>query len=116
MNAVSLKKLEFDKVVNYAAQFCLSAMGCDRLLEAMPEVGREALVAELERVLELRNLLQEGTALPFSWLPDTRPLLKKLEILESYLEPAELRSISKGRHASGPPFCGERAWNFVSDS
>ena len=93
MNAVSLKKLEFDKVVNYAAQFCLSAMGCDRLLEAMPEVGREALVAELERVLELRNLLQEGTALPFSWLPDTRPLLKKLEILESYLEPAELQDI-----------------------
>jgi DNA mismatch repair protein MutS2 len=93
MNPVSLKKLEFDKVANYAAQFCLSAMGRDRLLEAVPEVGREALVAELERVLELRNLLQEGTALPFSWLPDTRPLLKKLEILESYLEPEELQDI-----------------------
>ncbi len=93
MNAVSLKKLEFDKVANYAAQFCLSAMGRDRLLEAVPEVGRQALVTELERVLELRNLLQEGTALPFSWLPDTRPLLKKLEILESYLEPAELQDI-----------------------
>ena len=39
MNAVSLKKLEFDKVANYAAQFCLSAMGRDRLLEAVPEVG-----------------------------------------------------------------------------
>ncbi len=93
MNAVSLKKLEFDKVANYATQFCLSAMGRDRLLEAVPEVGREALVAELERVLELRNLLQEGSALPFSWLPDTRPLLKKLEILESYLEPEELQDI-----------------------
>ena len=93
MNPVSLKKLEFDKVANYTAQFCLSAMGRDRLLEAVPEVGREALVAELERVLELRNLLQEGIALPFSWLPDTRPLLKKLEILESYLEPEELQDI-----------------------
>lgn len=93
MNAVSLKKLEFDKVANYATQFCLSAMGRDWLLEAVPEVGREALVAELERVLELRNLLQEGSALPFSWLPDTRPLLKKLEILESYLEPEELQDI-----------------------
>ena len=93
MNAVSLKKLEFDKVANYATQFCLSAMGRDRLLEAVPQVGREALVAELERVLELRNLLQEGSALPFSWLPDTRPLLKKLEILESYLEPEELQDI-----------------------
>ena len=93
MNVVSLKKLEFDKVANYAAQFCLSEMGRDRLLSAVPEVGREALVAELERVLELRNLLQEGIALPFTWLPDTRPLLKKLEILESYLEPEELQDI-----------------------
>jgi DNA mismatch repair protein MutS2 len=93
MNPISLKKLEFDKVANYTTQFCLSAMGRDRLLAAVPEVGREALVAELERVLELRNLLQEGSALPFSWLPDTRPLLKKLEILESYLEPEELQDI-----------------------
>ncbi|NTV05037.1 MAG: endonuclease MutS2 [Chlorobiaceae bacterium] len=93
MNIVSLKKLEFDKVANYAAQFCLSAMGHDRLLEAVPQVEREALVAELETVLELRNLLQEGIALPFSFLPDTRPLLKKLEILESYLEPEELQDI-----------------------
>ncbi|ABL64723.1 endonuclease MutS2 [Chlorobium phaeobacteroides] len=93
MNPVSLKKLEFDKVANYAAQFCLSAMGRDRLLAAEPEVGRRELVAELERVLELRNMLQEGSALPFSWLPDTRPLLKKLEILESYLEPEELQDI-----------------------
>ena len=93
MNAVSLKKLEFDKVAHYTTKFCLSAMGRDRLVEALPEVGREALVEELERVLELRNLLQEGSALPFSWLPDTRPLLKKLEILESYLEPEELQDI-----------------------
>ncbi len=93
MNSISLKKLEFDKVAHYTTKFCLSAMGRDRLVEAVPEVGREALVAELERVLELRNLLQEGSALPFSWLPDTRPLLKKLEILESYLEPEELQDI-----------------------
>ncbi len=93
MNPITLKKLEFDKVAHYTTKFCLSAMGRDRLVAAIPESGREALVAELERVLELRNLLQEGSALPFSWLPDTRPLLKKLEILESYLEPEELQDI-----------------------
>ena len=93
MNRVTLQKLEFDRVANYTAQFCLSAMGRDRLLGAVPESGRAALVAELERVLELRNLLQEGIALPFSYLPDTRPLLKKLEVLESFLEPDELQDI-----------------------
>ena len=49
MNTVSLKKLEFDKVSNYVAQFCLSAMGRDRLLAALPLVDRELLSAELER-------------------------------------------------------------------
>ena len=93
MNTITLKKLEFDKVANYTTQFCLSAMGRDHLLAAVPEVDRGLLVTELERVLELRNMLQEGLSLPFSYLPDTRPLLKKLEVLESYLEPEELQDI-----------------------
>jgi DNA mismatch repair protein MutS2 len=93
MNSVSLKKLEFDRVANYTAQFCLSAMGRDSLHDALPEVRRELLLQELERVLELRNMLQEELPLPFSYLPDTRPLLKKLEVLESFLEPDELQDI-----------------------
>ncbi len=93
MNTITLKKLEFDKVADYTTQFCLSAMGRDHLLAAVPEVERGLLVTELERVLELRNMLQEGLTLPFSYLPDTRSLLKKLEVLESYLEPEELQDI-----------------------
>ena len=93
MNSESLKKLEFDKVAHYTSQFCLSAMGRDRLLAALPVVERELLSAELERVLELKNLLQGEAPLPFSYLPDTRLLLKKLEVLESYLEPEELQDI-----------------------
>ena len=93
MNTITLKKLEFDKVADYTTQFCLSAMGRDHLLAAVPEVERGLLVTELERVLELRNMLQEGLTRPFSYLPDTRSLLKKLEVLESYLEPEELQDI-----------------------
>jgi DNA mismatch repair protein MutS2 len=93
MNTVSLKKLEFDKVAHYVAQFCLSGMGRDRLLAAVPGVERTLLVEELERVLELRNLLQGAVPLPFSYLPDTRLLLKKIEVLESFLEPEELQDI-----------------------
>ena len=93
MNVVSLKKLEFDKVAHYAAQFCLSGMGRDRLLGAVPELERAVLLEELERVLELKNLLEGVVPLPFSYLPDTRSLLKKLEVLESFLEPEELQDI-----------------------
>ena len=93
MNSVSLKKLEFDKVAHYAALFCLSGMGRDRVMAALPVVDREVLLVELERVLELKNLLEGEAPLPFSYLPDTRRLLKKLEVLESYLEPEELQDI-----------------------
>ncbi|MEI6846969.1 MAG: Smr/MutS family protein [Chlorobiaceae bacterium] len=93
MNCITLKKLEFDRVVNYTAQFCLSTMGYDRLMDVVPELNRELLIAELERVLELKNLLQEERVLPFDYLPDTRPHLKKLEVLESYLLPEELQDI-----------------------
>ncbi len=101
MNSVTIKKLEFDRVVAYASRFCMSAMGRDRLLGAEPFGERELLVRELERVLELRNLLQEEIPLPFSFLPDTRPHLKKLEVLESSLEPEELQDIYHLLFSSG---------------
>ena len=66
MNSVSLKKLEFDKVANYAAQFCMSGMGRDRVMAALPVLEREVLLAELERVLELKNLRVGEAPLPFS--------------------------------------------------
>ena len=100
MNSLTLKKLEFTKVAAYAAQRCLSPMGRDRLLHARPLREREALMAELERVLELRMLLQEGLTLPFSHLPDTRPLLKKLEIEHLALEPLELLDLYHLLYAS----------------
>jgi DNA mismatch repair protein MutS2 len=100
MNSLTLKKLEFDKVAGYTARFCLSSMGRDRLLASKPFLSNLELVAELEKVLELKNLLEEGRSIPVSFLPDTRPHLKKLEILESYLEPEELQDIFHLLHSS----------------
>jgi DNA mismatch repair protein MutS2 len=100
MKSVTLKKLEFDKVADHAARFSLSPMGRDRVLDSLPFSGRELLLGELEKVLELRNMLLEGQALPFSYLPDTRPHLKKLEIRESFLEPEELQDVFHLLHAS----------------
>jgi DNA mismatch repair protein MutS2 len=48
---------------------------------------------ELVRVLELKEFLLEGQPLPFSRLPDTRHLLDKLEVLDSWLDAAELLDI-----------------------
>lgn len=91
MESVSLlRKLEFDKVARHAAGFCISAMGSDLVMEmGLPDECERELV----RVLELKNFLLEGEPLPFSRLPDTRDLLGKLEVLDSWLDAAELLDI-----------------------
>jgi len=93
MDSVVLKKLEFDKVASHAAGFCMSPMGRDRLLDLCPPEGHDEPRRELLRVLELKNFLLEGRPLPFGHLPDTRHLLVKLEVADSWLEPVELLDI-----------------------
>ena len=96
-----LKKLEFDKVARYAAGFCISEMGRD-LVERMEAPLPGENERELKRVLELKNFLFEGAPLPFSQLPDTRRLLDKLEVLESWLDPEELLDIAALLQSAAP--------------
>jgi DNA mismatch repair protein MutS2 len=93
MDSIVLKKLEFDKVASHAAGFCISPMGSDLLLELRPPHGTGETKCELLRVLELKDFLLEGQPLPFGILPDTRSLLIKLEVADSWLEPDELLDI-----------------------
>ena len=100
MDNATRKKLDFDRIVSYASSFCLSDMGRDVLAVAEPLSETVLLEAELNRVLELRIFLEEGNALPFSVLPDTRVLLRKLDTVDTYLEPKELLAVGDLLHAS----------------
>jgi len=100
MDAVTLRKLEFTRVAEYTSRYCLSAMGGDLLLETHRQSERDLLIADLERVLELRNFLLEGQSLPFSLLPDTRHLLRHLEVIDSYLDAEGLQDIFHLLHAA----------------
>ena len=101
MDALLLKKkLEFTRIADYTAGYCLSPMGRDLLLAVEPFAGKDVLTDELERVLELRNFMIEGNPLPFSVLPDTRQLLRHLEVIDSYLDAAGLQDIFHLLHAS----------------
>ncbi len=93
MDVQTKRKLDFNAVVQYVSGYCLSGMGRDELLAAEPFPERSALETELQRVLELRLFLEEGLALPFSSLPDTRPVLKKLDVADAALDPFELLAI-----------------------
>ncbi|NTW94421.1 MAG: endonuclease MutS2 [Chlorobiaceae bacterium] len=100
MDELLLQKLEFTRIAGYTARFCLSPMGRDLLLASRQLEGIDEVTGELERVLELRNFLLEGHALPFSSLPDTRPLLAHLDVLDSYLDAAGLLDIHQLLRAS----------------
>ena len=93
-------KLDFDKIIDYASSYCLSGMGKKELAERALIVDRVSLEQELNRVLELRKFLEKGDPLPFSVLPDTRALLKKLDTADTYLEPRELLDVHDLLHAS----------------
>ncbi len=87
------EKLEFDKILSHVGKLCLSEMGRARLFDAEPFLTLPALETELERVRELKLLMESGEELPIATLYDTRDLLKKLAIEENFLQPAELLKI-----------------------
>ncbi len=87
------EKLEFDKILAHASKLCLSEMGRARLANSEPFLTLPALETELERVRELKLLMESGEELPIATLYDTRDILKKLAIEENFLQPAELLKI-----------------------
>lgn len=88
------EKLEFDKILAHTGKLCISEMGRARLADAEPFLALTALETELERVRELKLLMESGEELPIAALYDTRELLKKLAIEENFLQPAELLKVS----------------------
>ncbi|ABB23335.1 endonuclease MutS2 [Pelodictyon luteolum] len=87
------RKLEFDRVVAHTAGYALSVYGRDTLSSSLPFSGHRELQEELERVLELKGFLEEGSTLPFDTLADMRPLLATLEMHGGVLEPGELQDL-----------------------
>lgn len=87
------EKLEFDKILAHVSKLCLSDMGRARLSSAEPFLTLPALETELERVRELKLLMESGEELPITTLHDTREILKKLAIEENFLQPSELLKV-----------------------
>lgn len=87
------EKLEFDKILSHVSKLCLSEMGRARLLESEPFLTLPALETELERVRDLKLLMESGEELPIATLHDTRDILKKLAIEENFLQPSELLKV-----------------------
>ncbi len=85
--------LEFDKILEIISAKCFSELGRIRLQNSRPITDRAELAGSLERVHEAREILIRDTALPIWAFTDIRILLKKIEPMESYLDPEECQQI-----------------------
>ena len=92
MDQHTFRVLEFDKILEMAAVFAVTAPGRDvvrriRPLKKVEEIRRQAAL-----VSECRNLLAEGRHLGIEHFDDLLPLFQKLRPIDAVLEPLALRS------------------------
>ena len=77
--------LEFDKIVEFIAQKCVSETGKARLINSEPLTQKEILQTLLDQIQEMRELYQFEGGLPIWHFVDVRVLLSKIEPVDSYL-------------------------------
>ncbi len=94
------QKLEIDKIVAYTERFCMSEMGRDALRDQPNINDYDKLQEELNKVQDCKALLAAEEDLPIEILPDTRPILSKLNVEAHFLQPKELLSVSAGLKAA----------------
>lgn len=86
----ALIELEFHKVLQHIATFCLSELGREEVLSLRPQADVEWLRREHEMLDEIVRLVQQGIPFPWSPVPDVRRHLQKATIENALLLPTEL--------------------------
>jgi DNA mismatch repair protein MutS2 len=85
--------LEFEKILAHISQKCVSELGRQRLLNSHAFDSGELLKSALSEVTEATLLFTAEGGLPLWTFDDIRPLLKKIEPLDSYLEIMEFQKV-----------------------
>ncbi len=93
-NDHTLSVLEFDKIVEATAAFCLTPMGSEEIRRRRPMADAELIDRRREETREMMGLAAVGD-FPLSRLPDIRPHLEKASHEGAYLDPAEFLQIGE---------------------
>ncbi len=89
----TLTNLEFEKVLEYIASYCASDLGKVRLFNSLPLTDNQLLKNVLAEVTEAKEIYAVEGGIPLWYFDDVRPLLHKIEPLESYLEVKDCQHI-----------------------
>src|SRR5262249_16808822 len=119
----SANLLEFDRLREILSNYCVSALGRERLATLSPVKDHDWITRQQELTQEIRNYLRAGSRFEFSGLLDPRPLLEKSRIAGATLETTELRDIilvadraAEWREiALHPPAAMQNAWPRVEE-
>lgn len=93
-NRHTLSVLEFDKIVEATAGFCLTPMGGERLRLRLPSSDSEWLDQRFEELREMMRLVALAS-FPMQRVPDIRPHIEKSALEGAFLDPAELLQVGE---------------------
>jgi len=87
------QNLEFEKVLGFIANKCVSELGIARLKNTQLMYHAEDISVELNTVEETKSIFLSESGLPVWSFSDIRPLLAKIEPLDSHLDVQECQQI-----------------------
>lgn len=91
-NRHTLTVLEFDKIVEATAGFCLTPMGGERIRTRQPSSDRDWLDARCDELREMMRLVMIA-GFPMQRVPDIRPHIEKSALEGVFLDPPELLQV-----------------------
>lgn len=92
---------EFEQIKGYVAEFCISNMGKDLVMDLKPESDFEILLLALNQTNEFKKLLDNGEIFPYEGYEDIARELNLLRIENSVLSPEhclKILSLTKTVH------------------
>jgi len=94
MDAHTLERLEFGKVLDRIASGCMLPLGAAAARAIVPQADPERIRTRADRIAEGMTALATGNDFPPERFEDPQPLLDRAAIEDSVLAPAELQTVS----------------------
>lgn len=108
MDKRNLKRLEFNKIVEWLAESTTFGLGRERALELEPITSLDTIIQKQAETTEAKTLIRREPDLPLGGFRDIRKLLHK-SVIGGVLEPTEILEVA------GMLFAMRRLKNFFRD-
>ena len=88
-----LKSLEYDKILKIISTYSISNLSEEKILSLKPKKDKSSIELELKKLREIYRLSNYGVDFIPPVINDIYPLLKKVSVINSYIETFELNMI-----------------------